>query len=210
MVRAGATASGAEAVDHPLAVALTWTEDAGRVAGAVEGRLIRRVGEEAGLEAEALPVAERSAAAPDDGAVEEVAGVELNPGCVGEDIKRTSGSGFRGPGSEAEACGDAEVEAMVVTAGQAQLQVLGADALADAARVAEIKRRALDGGAFPSGDQGRVGRDETFRWNRQGVVEDVALTGEVEERVFVRLHRVAASVVPAKSIRSSLESLGKV
>ena len=49
----------------------------------MEGRLVRGVGEEAGLEAEALAEAIRLVPAGLDRTVEEVAGIELQAGGVG-------------------------------------------------------------------------------------------------------------------------------
>ena len=176
-------ASATKTINHPLAVVLAWAEYARGIAGAAEGRLIRRVREESRLEAEAVAVTELSFRSASDRAIEKITGVELNSRGVGEDFQRTSGTSFRDAGSEAEAGGAAEVEAVIVAAGQAELAVLGVNILADAARVAEVEGRALNGGTFARRNQRGVGRDEAFRWNRQRVIKDVPLAGEVEERV---------------------------
>jgi len=190
--RAGAMASATKTINHPLAVVLAWAEYAGRIAGTVEGRLIRRVGEESRLEAEAVAVTELSFRSASDRAIEKITGVELNPRGVGEDFQRTPGTSFRDAGSEAEAGGAAEVEAvivatsqaeLVVATSQAELAVLGVNILADAAGVAEVEGRAINAGTFARRDQRGVGWDEALRRNRQRVVKDVSLASEVEERV---------------------------
>ena len=61
--------------------------------------------------------------------------------------------------------------------------MLGVNILADAAGVAKVEGRTLNGGAFARRNQRGVGRDEALRRNRQRVIKDVPLTGEVEERM---------------------------
>ena len=82
-----------------------------------------------------MAVTELSFRSASDRAIEEIAGVELNPRGVGEDFQRTSGTSFRDAGSEAEAGGAAEVETVIVATSQAELAVLGVNILADAAGV---------------------------------------------------------------------------
>ena len=79
---------------------------------------------------------------------------------------------------------------MVVSRAVAQLLVVGADALADGVRLAEIERRARDVGDLPGGDQHRVDRRGVAGVDGHDVVEDraVTLALEVEEGVVREVH----------------------
>ena len=149
----------------------------------MEFRLVRRVGEEAGLEAEALAEAVRLVPAGLDGAVEEVAGVELQAGGVGEDLEGAAAFRVGHAGGEAQRTAEPKVVGVVVAARADELGVVRANALADGVGASEVKGRAFDGCAFAGGDEAFGDGNEAVREELEAVVQDLAAAREVEERV---------------------------
>jgi len=159
-----------EAVDHLHRVRLAGAQHAAGIAGAVEGRLVRRVGEEAGLEAEALAESVRLVPAGLDRAVEEVAGIELEAGCVREHLEGAATLRVGHARGKPRRAAEAEVVGVVVAARADELRVGYADAFADGVGAAEVERRAFDGRAFAGGDEALRDRDEAIREEFQAVV----------------------------------------
>jgi hypothetical protein len=79
-----------ETEDKLLGILFAGAQDAAGVAEAMKRGLIRRVGEEARLEAEALAESEGLGPAALHGAGEEVAGIELQARGVGQDFERAA------------------------------------------------------------------------------------------------------------------------
>src|SRR5215212_2361860 len=174
----GARSVGGEPVDAGGVVAL---------AGAQHGRrevwVVGRVREVLGLQGQAVALAVGAAAGPDQGPVEEVAGVELDAGLVGEDLQHPPAARVLQPGRQLQP-GAAPVEHPVVVVAAADLELLEAvvaDALADPGRAGEVHRRAGHRVDRPGGDQGGVDRGVVAGPQEQLVVVDVAraLTGQV-------------------------------
>ena len=149
----------------------------------MERRLVRRVREEAGLEAEALTEGKGLGPAALHGTSEEVAGVELQARGVGEDFERAAGGCFGDEGGGLHGLIGAEVVAVVIATSAAQLVMRGADAFANRVCTTEIKRRIRDIHELARRDERGRHRDEAIGAERQAVVEDAALAGEVEEDV---------------------------
>src|SRR5215213_5561525 len=169
---------GGEPVDRSGVVALAGAQHGRREVG-----VVGRVRVVLGLQSQAVALAVGAAAGPDQGAVEEVARVELDAGLVGEDLQYPPAARVLQPGRQLQP-GAAPVEHPVVVVAAADLELLEAvvtDALADPGRTGEVHRRAghrVDG---PGGDQGGVDRGVAAGPQAQLVVVDVAraLTGQV-------------------------------
>jgi len=173
----------AEAEDEFLRVGFAGTQDAAGITEAMERRLVRRVREKAGLEAEALAESEGLGPAALHGASQEVAGVELQAGGVGEDFERATGGFFDDEGGALQGIIGAEVVAVIVATAAAQLVMRGADTFANRMRPTEIKRRVRHVHELARWDEcGRNGY-EAIGAERHAVVEDTALAGEIEEDV---------------------------
>lgn len=125
----------------------------------------------------------RGAAGAGQGAVEEVARVELESGLVGGDAQGAAGGVLAQGGDVLGAVGDALVEHPVVVEalGGDQLRVGVPDVPADRLGPAEVEGRAGHPGQFSGGDQARVGGGEAGGGDRQLVVLDraAALAGQV-------------------------------
>ena len=90
-------------------------------------RVVGAVGEELGLQAHALPGAEGNAALAGGAGVQEVGGVELDPGLGGPDLHGDAGPVPGEPGGQAQALGGVQNEVVVVAAHQAELLAVRAD-----------------------------------------------------------------------------------
>src|SRR4029450_6950261 len=172
LLGSGVTRSvGGEPVDGGRVVLVTGPEH-----GRGEVGVVGRVRVVLGLEGEAVALAVGPAAGADDGAVEEVAGVELDAGLDGQDLEHPPAPRVLQPGRQLQP-GAVPVEHPVVVVAAAELQLLEAvvaDALADPGRPGEVHRRAghrVDG---PGGDQGVADRRVVAGLEQQLVVVDVA------------------------------------
>lgn len=144
------------------------------------------------FERQRFAVAQRFAVFAVRFAVEEVAAVELHGGLVGQHLDRAARSGFPDRGRRLDAVRGLAVEdpVVVVARAVAQLLVVGADALADGVRLAEVEGRARDVGDLSGGDQHRIDRRGVAGIDGHDVVEDraVTLALEVEEGVVREIH----------------------
>src|ERR1051325_11325333 len=108
-------------------------------------------------------------------AVEEVAGVELDPGLGGADAQ--GAAALRAlelcRGQETGATTAVEHPVVIIASPITELRVGLLDARADRRGAAEIERRARHGRDLPGGDQRRIDRGVRRREQRQPVIEDV-------------------------------------
>src|SRR6266508_2533857 len=144
--------------------------------------MVGRVRVVLGLQRQAVALPVHPAAGADQGAVQEVARVELDARLVGEDLQDPAASRVGQPRRQLQP-GAAPVQhpVVVVAAADDELRVAVADARTDRGRPGEVQRRAGHRGDLAGGDQGRVDRGVVAGPQQQLVVVDVAgaLTGEV-------------------------------
>ena len=160
-----------QGVDGRRVVGLPGTEDRRR-----EVRLVRRVGEVLGLQREPVALAVLPAARADERAVEEVAGVELDPG-LGRSRSsargRSPGRAAARPGAARRRAGPVEHPVVVVAAAEHELLVVARGAARRSrASVAEVERRAGHRVDRAGRDQGRVDRRVAVGVELQLVVVD--------------------------------------
>ena len=162
-----------------------------RLAGAEHGRwerrMVGRVREVLGLESDAVASTVRAAAHADERAVEERAGVELQPRLGGQHLERSSACRLQHMGCERE---------RVVASVDDEVVVVAAAARTDRRRDAEVQRRAVDGTDLAGRNEGRVDGRERGGIQRQHVPFDRAASfaGEVPAVWFVRFTTVGAEV----------------
>ena len=115
-------------------------------------------GKSLGLEREAVRLAIGVARFADRGAVEEIAGIELHAGLVGEQFEDPAAGGILDPRHQMEIAGRRAGDdiIVVIALAEADLRVAPvADAGADRRGGAEIERRAGDAAELAGRDQGR-------------------------------------------------------
>ena len=135
-------------------VGLSGTEDRRRPLG-----LVGRVGILLGLEADAAALQVLDALLAGDGAVEEVAGVDLDAGLVGVDLQVDAGG--RAPeldGDLRDVALGVQDPVVVVAVAVADLLVVGGDVTADSVRGTEVERGVQHRGDFTRGHIGVVHR----------------------------------------------------
>ena len=177
-------------------------EDGGAVVGLAgfelgggEGGVVGGIGVVLGFEAEAEVLGVGGSGFSFQGAVEEVAGVELDAGFGGGDGEDSSGGRVVDFGGFLHGSGWAtEDPIMVVAVGDLELVVRGIDALADGGGFAKIERSSGDGrdaGGDEAGVDGSVavgGNGEDVREDGAGAVSrqvEVRVVGEVDNSVLV-------------------------
>src|SRR4051812_38053288 len=173
----------AEGVDGGRLVGLTGPQNRRR-----EVRVVGGVREVLGLEGEGVALAVGLVANAEEGAVEEVAAVELGAGLVGVHLDRAAVLGLPEAGGEPETVvvrPAAEHEVVVVAAADDQLRVIVPEPGADRGRFGEVERRTGDRSDLPGRDQAGVDRGVLGGIQLQHVAVDVAvaLTEQVEVHV---------------------------
>src|ERR1019366_789156 len=134
---------------------------AGLQFGGRESRLIRRIGIMLGFETEGRVLRIDLAALAGEGAVEEIAGVELNARLGGEHFHHAAGGGPFDARRESEARAFAIDHPIVVVAmAELELFVVLVGARADGGGLGEIEGRAGDGLELAGGDQAGIDRSE--------------------------------------------------
>src|SRR6185312_16380033 len=128
-----------EAIHRLVPVGLSGIEPRRRKIGTVG-----RVGPGLRFEAEGIRLPIESVAFAAQRAVEEVAGIELQAGLVGQQLHDAPAMRGFDPRSEAHAIALHQTIIVIVAAAAPQLLVIGSDTRADRFELAEIERRAFD------------------------------------------------------------------
>ena len=150
------------------AVGLSGTEDHRRPLGFVGG-----VGIVLGLEADGGALVVHDALLAGDGAVEEVAAVDLDAGLVGEDLEVDAGGGaVKLRGGSVDVAGGIQHPVVVIAVAVADLLVVGGDAVADEVCRAEVERRAFHGSDFARGHKRVVHRRVVRSVDIKDIVHD--------------------------------------
>ena len=153
--------------------------------------MIGRIGEVLRLQAERAAMLVNMAGFACDCAVEEIAGVELQPGLRRRDIERSAALRIlelRGVTQPRVAIQD---PVMVVALAVLDLLVIRVDARADRGRLAEVERRAVDGCELAGRNQPCIHRRVAIGVERQDMSEDVAapFAGKIEVAVLRQVDR---------------------
>lgn len=190
-LRCGLRCPGGEAIDRGGAVGPAGGQDGAGEVGVVDG-----VGEMLGLQAEAAAVRVGLPGFAGEGAVEEIAAVELQAGFGREHLEHAAGVRFvqaRGQHRLGAAAGR-QREVVVVAEAELQLRVVGRDALADRMRRGEVKGRAAHGGDFAGRDQAAIHRGVGVGIDLEFMAEDgpTTLAAEIEVAVVGEVQRCAA------------------
>src|SRR5699024_1017189 len=143
-------------------------------------RVVGAVGEELGLQAHALPGAEGNAALAGGAGVQEVGGVELDPGLGGPDLHGDAGPVPGEPGGQAQTLGGVQNEVVVVAAHQAELLAVRADVPGQGLFPGEVQGGAGDRGGHGGGDAPAAHGGELVGGQPEPVAHGVPAAVEVE------------------------------
>ncbi|MFM2297794.1 MAG: hypothetical protein RL117_1501 [Verrucomicrobiota bacterium] len=107
-----------------------------------------------------------------DRAIEEISGIELHRGLVGEHFHFSTTGGMHDAGRAFHACRWAQDPAVIVSARERERFEGGIDAVANDHGLGEVERRADNTLRFSGRNQARIGRQEMVGVDQHHVIED--------------------------------------